>query len=187
MLQSGSKMNEHIHSCGYHCDRPSCVKDQRDELVRKYIIEQKARELSDENERNEFELWYSSTHDAVDLSKRDDGWYENWDIDLHWSAWKARALLSREQEAPKLNDEKDRMVFELVAGEGNLKCKSLERSGEGYKLMWVHQAWEWWKAALLYQKQENVFNTKEFDEMVKKGTKAWKDTPNNFVDNLRGN
>lgn len=123
-------MNEHIHSCGYHCDRPACVKDQRDELVRKYIIE---------------------------------------------------------QEATELNDEKDRHAFELVAGEGNLKCKSLERSGDGYKFIWVDQAWKWWKAALLYQKQENVFNAKEFNKMVKRGTEAWKDTPNNFVDDLRGN
>ena len=26
-----------IHSCGYHCDLPACVKAQRDELRDKYI------------------------------------------------------------------------------------------------------------------------------------------------------
>jgi hypothetical protein len=28
---------EHIHSCGYHCDRPACVKGQRDKLVNGFI------------------------------------------------------------------------------------------------------------------------------------------------------
>ena len=25
-------MTEHIHTCGYHCERPDCIKAQRDEL-----------------------------------------------------------------------------------------------------------------------------------------------------------
>ena len=91
------------------------------------------------------------------------------------------------QETSKLSNEKDRQAFELIAGEGNLKNKSLERSGDGYKFIWVDQAWKWWGTALLYSKQQNVFNAKEFDKMVKRGTELWKDTPNNFVDDLRGN
>lgn len=30
-------MTEDIHSCGYHCDKPACVKAQRDELRDKYF------------------------------------------------------------------------------------------------------------------------------------------------------
>lgn len=30
-------MNDEIHSCSYYCDRPACIKAQRDELVRKYV------------------------------------------------------------------------------------------------------------------------------------------------------
>ena len=29
--------DEGIHSCGYHCDKPACVKAQRDELRDKYF------------------------------------------------------------------------------------------------------------------------------------------------------
>jgi hypothetical protein len=28
---------EDIHSCGYHCQLPECIKAQRDELVTKYL------------------------------------------------------------------------------------------------------------------------------------------------------
>lgn len=28
-----------IHSCGYHCDKPACVKAQRDELRDKYFLQ----------------------------------------------------------------------------------------------------------------------------------------------------
>lgn len=28
---------EHIHSCGYHCNKPVCIKDQRDKLVTGFI------------------------------------------------------------------------------------------------------------------------------------------------------
>lgn len=28
----------YIHSCGYHCDRPRCIKEQRDDLVKKFIV-----------------------------------------------------------------------------------------------------------------------------------------------------
>lgn len=28
----------HIHSCGYHCDKPGCIKEQRDDLVKKFIV-----------------------------------------------------------------------------------------------------------------------------------------------------
>ncbi len=27
-----------IHSCGYHCDKPGCIKAQRDDLVKKFIV-----------------------------------------------------------------------------------------------------------------------------------------------------
>lgn len=27
-----------IHSCGYHCDKPGCIKEQRDYLVNKFIV-----------------------------------------------------------------------------------------------------------------------------------------------------
>ena len=27
-----------IHSCGYHCDKPGCIKAQRDELVNRFIV-----------------------------------------------------------------------------------------------------------------------------------------------------
>ena len=27
-----------IHSCGYHCDKPGCIKEQRDDLVKKFIV-----------------------------------------------------------------------------------------------------------------------------------------------------
>jgi hypothetical protein len=30
-------IEEDIHSCGYHCQIPACIKAQRDELVRKYV------------------------------------------------------------------------------------------------------------------------------------------------------
>lgn len=33
-------MNDEIHSCSYYCQRPSCIKAQRDELVRKYVESQ---------------------------------------------------------------------------------------------------------------------------------------------------
>lgn len=29
-------MND-IHSCGYHCDRPACIKAQRNDLAEKYM------------------------------------------------------------------------------------------------------------------------------------------------------
>ena len=51
-------MTDSIHSCGYHCERPNCVKRQRDELVRKYVVEQEAPELSDDEERKAFEAAY---------------------------------------------------------------------------------------------------------------------------------
>ena len=28
----------YIHSCGYHCDKPGCIKEQRDDLVKKFIV-----------------------------------------------------------------------------------------------------------------------------------------------------
>lgn len=28
----------YIHSCGYHCDKPGCIKAQRDDLVKKFIV-----------------------------------------------------------------------------------------------------------------------------------------------------
>ena len=30
-------IEEDIHSCGYHCQIPACIKAQRDELVNKYL------------------------------------------------------------------------------------------------------------------------------------------------------
>jgi hypothetical protein len=30
-------IEEDIHSCGYHCDNPACIKAQRDELVEKFV------------------------------------------------------------------------------------------------------------------------------------------------------
>jgi hypothetical protein len=30
-------IEEEIHSCGYHCQIPACVKAQRDELAKKYF------------------------------------------------------------------------------------------------------------------------------------------------------
>ena len=27
-----------IHSCVYHCDKPGCIKAQRDDLVKKFIV-----------------------------------------------------------------------------------------------------------------------------------------------------
>ena len=27
-----------IHSCGYHCDKPGCIKAQRDDLVNRFIV-----------------------------------------------------------------------------------------------------------------------------------------------------
>lgn len=35
-----------IHSCGYHCDKPNCIKQQRDDLVKKFIVPRKP--LTDE-------------------------------------------------------------------------------------------------------------------------------------------
>lgn len=35
-------MNDDIHSCSYYCQRPACIKAQRDELVRKYVEAQPA-------------------------------------------------------------------------------------------------------------------------------------------------
>ena len=30
-------IKEDIHSCGYHCQIPACIKAQRDELVEKFV------------------------------------------------------------------------------------------------------------------------------------------------------
>jgi pyrimidine deaminase RibD-like protein len=30
-------IEEDIHSCGYHCQNPACIKAQRDELVNKFV------------------------------------------------------------------------------------------------------------------------------------------------------
>jgi hypothetical protein len=30
-------MTDHIHTCSYYCDRPECIKRQRDELVKWYV------------------------------------------------------------------------------------------------------------------------------------------------------
>jgi len=30
-------IEEDIHSCGYHCQNPACIKAQRDELVEKFV------------------------------------------------------------------------------------------------------------------------------------------------------
>ena len=37
-------MTDEIHSCSYYCDRPECIKAQRDELVRKYVEAQEKAE-----------------------------------------------------------------------------------------------------------------------------------------------
>lgn len=40
----------------------------------------------------------------------------------------------------------ERLSFEHWFSDGDPNCRSIERSGEGYKLMAAHQAWEVWKA-----------------------------------------
>ena len=32
-------IEEDIHSCGYHCQLPECIKAQRDELAKKYFLQ----------------------------------------------------------------------------------------------------------------------------------------------------
>jgi hypothetical protein len=41
----------------------------------------------------------------------------------------------------------DREDFELWFSGGKLDCRSIERDGDGYRLMAAHQAWQVWKAA----------------------------------------
>ena len=39
---------DEIHSCGYFCDKPACIKAQRDELVK--TVEQMSKEIERFNE-----------------------------------------------------------------------------------------------------------------------------------------
>lgn len=115
-------MTEHIHSCGYHCDIPACVKDQRDKLVNGFI-------------------------NALD--------YPNaWDVVLYPS-------------------------FESALKEVYAHFKSTKHAAALQELVDIAQEHD-----MGYGK--NIFDTKEFNEMVKKGTEAWKDTQQGFVDYLRG-
>lgn len=122
---------EHIHSCGYHCDIPACVKDQRDKLVNSFItaldypsawdvmayptfesalkevyshfkqVKQEARELSDDEERKAFENWYFTGSEPFDALARHGESYKYPDTVCAWNSWKARALLSRKQDAKR--------------------------------------------------------------------------------------
>ena len=99
-------MTDSIHSCGYHCERPNCVKRQRDELVRKYVVEQEAPELSDDEERKAFEAAYLEHIDPDAVFDRYDFTKKRTDVENEYVAleiqetWEfARALLSRKQEA----------------------------------------------------------------------------------------
>lgn len=42
---------------------------------------------------------------------------------------------------------KSREAFESWYADGNVDCPSLEKQGDGYKLMQAHQAWLVWRAA----------------------------------------
>lgn len=64
-----------IHSCGYHCDRPECIKAQRDELRDKFVAREWQGLTFDEQEmlrlcphfgpspaRNEWIAGYKAAH-----------------------------------------------------------------------------------------------------------------------------
>lgn len=52
-----------IHSCGYHCDRPRCIKAQRDDLVKKFIVNARKPLTKDEIELAYQEVWRSLPSD----------------------------------------------------------------------------------------------------------------------------
>jgi hypothetical protein len=84
---------EHIHSCGYHCERPTCVKDQRDELVRVFIVNKDAPELrkawpTDTN----FNDWWNA-----DRLTQNNPYEEDTPAYWAWEGWQARALLFSKQ------------------------------------------------------------------------------------------
>lgn len=62
---------------------------------------------------------------------------------------------SRESATP--NAELERRSFENWFSGGNPSCKSIERSGEGYRLMGAHQAWTAWKARAAVQVVQNEY------------------------------
>lgn len=46
-------MTDHIHSCGHHCDRPACIKHDRDTIVARFgrvtpYVERLERDISNE-------------------------------------------------------------------------------------------------------------------------------------------
>lgn len=50
------------------------------------------------------------------------------------------------REAAASNAMLERRAFENWFSGGNPECRSIERSGESYKLMAAHQAWQTWQA-----------------------------------------
>ena len=46
-------MTDTIHSCGYHCDKPACIKAQRNELRDKYVRSVEARPVPTDAQLNE--------------------------------------------------------------------------------------------------------------------------------------
>jgi hypothetical protein len=50
------------------------------------------------------------------------------------------------REAATSNAELERLAFEVWFSGGNRECRSIDRSGESYKLIAAHQAWKAWQA-----------------------------------------
>ena len=63
-------MTDDIHSCSYYCDRPACIKAQRDELVRKYVeAQEKACPMTDLEPVREA-IVYAATNGDMDKWRR---------------------------------------------------------------------------------------------------------------------
>lgn len=88
-------MTENIHTCSYTCNRPACIKQQRDELWNKELkrLQEKDRQkFNDCIIDKEFEKWW----DADELTQTNP-FREDSPAYWAWEGWQARALLSRKQ------------------------------------------------------------------------------------------
>jgi len=56
-----------------------------------------------------------------------------------------------------LNDLLERRAFEDWFSSGVVTCKSIERSGDSYRLMEAHQAWKTWQARAAVQVVEGQY------------------------------
>lgn len=54
-----------------------------------HVSQEAIRAAQSEDDRERFELSYRATHDCVDTSRRKDGQYNDWDMQISWNGWRA--------------------------------------------------------------------------------------------------